>query len=91
MLPENMRARTRIEFCGPSGADAVDAALKLCKTATGRSDIIAFQGAFLGCSHAAMTVTGLVAQKERVAGRVPGVHFFPDEEVRSRPGEALVA
>jgi diaminobutyrate-2-oxoglutarate transaminase len=77
MLPESMRASTRIEFCGPSGADAVDAALKLCKTATGRSDIIAFQGAFHGCSHAAMTVTGLVAQKQRVAGRVPDVHFFP--------------
>jgi diaminobutyrate-2-oxoglutarate transaminase len=77
MLPENMHSSMRIEFCGPSGADAVDAALKLCKTATGRSDIIAFQGAFHGSSHAAMTVTGLVAQKERVAGRVPGVHFFP--------------
>ena len=77
MLPDNMRSTTRIEFCGPSGADAVDAALKLCKTATGRSDIIAFQGAFHGCSHAAMTVTGLVTQKERVAGRVPDVHFFP--------------
>ena len=77
MLPEKMRSRTRIEFCGPSGADAVDAALKLCKTVTGRSDIIAFQGAFHGCSHAAMTATGLVSQKEHVAGRVPDVHFFP--------------
>jgi diaminobutyrate-2-oxoglutarate transaminase len=77
MLPENMRSRMRIEFCGPSGADAVDAALKLCKTATGRSEIISFQGAFHGCSHAAMTVTGLVAQKDHVAGLVPGVHFFP--------------
>jgi len=72
-----MSASMRIEFCGPSGADAVDAALKLCKTATGRSDIIAFQGAFHGCSHAAMTATSQVAQKEHVAGRVPDVHFFP--------------
>ena len=77
MLPESMRSGMRIEFCGPSGADAVDAALKLSKTATGRSDIVSFQGAFHGSSHAAMTVSGLVAQKERVAGRVPGVHFFP--------------
>jgi diaminobutyrate-2-oxoglutarate transaminase len=77
MLPEGMRSRMRIEFCGPSGADAVDAALKLFKTATGRSDIVAFQGAFHGSSHAAMTVSGLVAQKQRVGGRVPGVHFFP--------------
>ncbi len=77
LLPEGMRSSMRIEFCGPSGADAVDAALKLCKTATGRSEIVAFQGAFHGSSHAAMTISGLVKQKERVAGRVPGVHFFP--------------
>lgn len=77
LLPASMRGDTRIEFCGPSGADAVDAALKLCKTATGRSEIIAFQGAFHGCSHAAMTVSGLVAHKQRIAAGVPGVHFFP--------------
>jgi diaminobutyrate-2-oxoglutarate transaminase len=77
LLPESMRATTRIQFCGPSGADAVDAALKLCKTATGRSEIIAFQGAFHGSSHAAMTVSGIVAHKERIASGVPGVHFFP--------------
>jgi diaminobutyrate-2-oxoglutarate transaminase len=77
MLPEQMRSNTRIQFCGPGGADAVDAALKLCKTATGRAEIIAFQGAFHGGSHAAMTVSGLVAQKERIANGIPGVHFFP--------------
>jgi diaminobutyrate-2-oxoglutarate transaminase len=77
MLPEKMRASMRIEFCGPSGADAVDAALKLCKTATQRLPIVAFQGSFHGSSHAAMSVSGLVAQKEPVAGGVPGVHFFP--------------
>ena len=36
LLPEAMRERTKIQFCGPAGANAVDAALKLCKTATGR-------------------------------------------------------
>jgi diaminobutyrate-2-oxoglutarate transaminase len=77
LLPESMRGGTRIEFCGPSGADAVDAALKLCKTATGRSEIVAFQGAFHGSSHAAMAVSGLVAHKQRIAGGVPGVHFLP--------------
>src|SRR2546421_2379903 len=77
MLPESMRASTKIEFCGPSGADAVDAALKLCRPATGRSEIIAFQGAFHGCSHAAMAVSGQLAHKERISGGVPGVHFFP--------------
>ncbi|TVL93001.1 aspartate aminotransferase family protein [Streptomyces sp. SAJ15] len=76
-LPEPMRERTRIHFCGPTGANAVDAALKLCKTATGREDVIAFQGGFHGATLAAMSVTGLVSQKEPVRGRMPGAHFFP--------------
>ncbi|RCH59667.1 aminotransferase class III-fold pyridoxal phosphate-dependent enzyme [Streptomyces sp. SDr-06] len=77
MLPASMRDRTKIHFCGPTGANAVEAALKLCKTATGRSDIVAFQGAFHGSSHAAMAVTGLVSQKQPMPGGLPGVHFFP--------------
>ncbi|GAA3043117.1 diaminobutyrate--2-oxoglutarate transaminase family protein [Actinokineospora globicatena] len=77
MLPPAMRARTKIHFCGPTGANAVDAAIKLCKTATGRGDIISFQGGFHGASHAAMAVTGLVSQKQPVANGMPGVHFLP--------------
>lgn len=77
LLPEEMRERTKIQFCGPAGANAVDAALKLCKTATGRAEVVSFQGAFHGSSHSAMSVTGLVSQKEPIANRMPGVHFFP--------------
>ncbi len=77
MLPPSMRDRMRIHFCGPTGANAVDAALKLCKTATGRGDVISFQGGFHGSSHAAMAVTGLVEQKSPVPNGMPGVHFFP--------------
>ncbi|WP_410592722.1 diaminobutyrate--2-oxoglutarate transaminase family protein [Amycolatopsis sp. lyj-23] len=77
MLPEGLRPRMKVHFCGPGGANAVDAALKLCKTATGRGDVVAFQGGFHGASHAAMALTGLVAQKQPVPNGVPGVHFFP--------------
>jgi diaminobutyrate-2-oxoglutarate transaminase len=77
MLPPGMRNRMKIHFCGPTGANAVDAAIKLCKTATGRGDIVAFQGGFHGSSHAAMAVTGLVEQKAPVPNGMPGVHFFP--------------
>src|SRR3954471_38439 len=72
MLPAGMRDRMKIQFCGPTGANAVDAALKLCKTATGRGGIVSFQGGFHGSSHAAMAVTGLVEQKSPVANGVPG-------------------
>jgi diaminobutyrate-2-oxoglutarate transaminase len=77
MLPEGMRDHMRIHFCGPTGANAVDAALKLCKTATGRGDIVSMQGGFHGSSHAAMAVTALVEQKSPVPNGVPGIHFFP--------------
>ena len=53
LLPPEMRETTKIQFCGPTGANAVDAAIKLCKTATGRSEIVAFQGAFHGSTHSA--------------------------------------
>ncbi|MFG2194384.1 aspartate aminotransferase family protein [Streptomyces sp. NPDC048639] len=77
MLPSDLRERMKVHFCGPTGANAVEAALKLCKTATGRADVISFQGGFHGCTHAAMALSGTVAQKEPIAGGVPGVHFFP--------------
>jgi diaminobutyrate-2-oxoglutarate transaminase len=77
MLAPNLRSRMKLHFCGPTGANAVEAAVKLCKTATGRGDIISFQGGFHGSSHAAMALTGLVAQKKPIPNGVPGIHFFP--------------
>ena len=47
-----------------------------------RSEIISFQGAFHGSSHAAMTVTGMRAQKERVANRV--CRAFTSSRTRTR-------
>jgi diaminobutyrate-2-oxoglutarate transaminase len=77
MLPGRMAARTKVHFCGPTGANAVDAAIKLCKIATGRGDVIAFQGGFHGTTHLGMAVTGNVGTKATVGNGVPGVHFFP--------------
>ncbi|WP_344420677.1 diaminobutyrate--2-oxoglutarate transaminase family protein [Amycolatopsis minnesotensis] len=77
MLPEALRDKMKVHFCGPTGANAVDAALKLCKTATGRGDVVSFQGGFHGSTHAAMALTGLLSQKQPIANGMPGVHFFP--------------
>ena len=74
MLPAGMRNRMKIHFCGPTGANAVDAALKLCKTATGRGDVVAFQGGFHGTTHAAMAVTGRGGDTRRPSPNgMPGV------------------
>src|SRR5690349_6258943 len=77
MLPGQMADRVKMHFCGPTGANAVDAAIKLCKTATGRGEVISFQGGFHGTTHAGMALSGLVANKAPVANGIPGVHFFP--------------
>lgn len=77
LLPEPMRDGMKAQFCGPTGANAVEAALKLCKAFTKRSQIVSFQGAFHGSTHGAMTVTGLVGPKAAVPGLMPDVHFFP--------------
>jgi diaminobutyrate-2-oxoglutarate transaminase len=77
MLPAAVRDQMRIQFCGPTGADAVEAAIKLCKYATGRTDVIAFQGSYHGCTHAGVALSGDVGNKERFGDLVPGVHFAP--------------
>jgi diaminobutyrate-2-oxoglutarate transaminase len=75
-LPAEL-ARGRIQFCGPSGADAVEAALKLVKAATGRRSMLAFRGGYHGMTHGALAVTGNVAAKAPVPGLVGEVHFLP--------------
>ena len=77
MLPAAMRGRMKMHFCGPTGANGVEAAVKLCKTATGRADVVSFQGGFHGSTAAAMALSGAVGPKRPIRNAVPGVHFFP--------------
>ncbi|HEU5471243.1 MAG TPA: diaminobutyrate--2-oxoglutarate transaminase family protein [Actinophytocola sp.] len=77
MLPAGMRDRMKIHFCGPTGANGVEAAIKLAKMATGRGDVAAFHGAFHGSTAGAMAVSGSRYPKDVVANGMPGVHFFP--------------
>jgi len=77
MLPPPMRDRMKIHFCGPTGANGVEAAIKLATPATGRGHVVAFHGAFHGSTAGAMAVSGNRYPKESVANGMPGVHFFP--------------
>ena len=77
LLPEEMQGNVKVQFCSPSGTDATDAAIKLCKTATGRRSVIAFGGGYHGMGHGAMALTGNLGAKEKVQALMPEVHFFP--------------
>ncbi|MGE6377354.1 aspartate aminotransferase family protein [Peribacillus muralis] len=76
-LPEEFRKNAKIQFCGPTGGDAIEAALKLVKTATGNRGILSFQGAYHGATHATMSISGNTNPKEKVQGLMPDVQFLP--------------
>jgi diaminobutyrate-2-oxoglutarate transaminase len=76
-LPPEFAKTAKIQFCSPSGADAVEAALKLVKIATGRRAIGAFRGGYHGMTHGALALMGNLGPKMAVPGLMPDVHFFP--------------
>ena len=76
-LPGDLKNNAKIQFCSPSGTDATDAAIKLCKTATGRGTVIAFSGGYHGMGHGALALTGNHNAKNRVQNLMPGVQFMP--------------
>lgn len=77
LFPSEWRDELKMHYCGPSGADATEAAIKLFKTVTNRSSVIAFQGAYHGMTNGAMSLTGNIAIKEPVSNLMPDVHFLP--------------
>jgi diaminobutyrate-2-oxoglutarate transaminase len=59
----------KVQFCGPTGTDAVEAALKLARKLTGRRGIVAFSNAYHGVSLGALATTAQT--HERSAAGVP--------------------
>lgn len=76
-LPEEFAKRAKIQFCGPTGGDAIEAAIKLVKTATGRRSVLSFQGGYHGATHGTMALSGNLGPKQNVQGLMPDVHFMP--------------
>ncbi|WP_038174602.1 pyridoxal phosphate-dependent class III aminotransferase [Vibrio pacinii] len=76
-LPEQLGNHCVIQFCGPSGADAVEAAIKLAKQTTGRNTMFAFRGAYHGMTNGTMGMMGNLGTKARRTGLMSDVHFMP--------------
>jgi diaminobutyrate-2-oxoglutarate transaminase len=57
ILPGALRRTARMHFGGPTGSDAVEAALKLTRSHTGRRTVVAFQGGYHGMTEGALAVT----------------------------------
>ena len=73
-------------YFGNSGAEAIEAAMKLARHHTGRDKFIAFSGAFHGRTLGALSLTGSkVVQRQGFGPLIPGVYHaqYPDPYRRS--------
>jgi diaminobutyrate-2-oxoglutarate transaminase len=67
----------RLQFTGPTGANAVEAALKLARLKTGRSNVIAFTHSFHGVSLGALAATSNSHFREAAGVSLTNVTFLP--------------
>ena len=74
LLPKELN---RIFFGGPTGSDAVEAALKLARYNSKRYPLIAFEGGYHGMSAGALSVSSGLVFKEDFLPLLPEVHFVP--------------
>ncbi|MFI0155394.1 diaminobutyrate--2-oxoglutarate transaminase [Streptomyces lydicus] len=65
----------KVMFPGPTGANSVEAALKLARKVKGRESIVSFTNAFHGMSLGALAVTG--NSMKRAGAGIPLVHGTP--------------
>ncbi|RDH78083.1 diaminobutyrate--2-oxoglutarate transaminase [Mycolicibacterium moriokaense] len=65
----------KVQFPGPTGTNAVEAALKLARKVTGREAVINFTNAFHGMTLGALSVTG--NSMKRAGAGIPLVHATP--------------
>ncbi len=84
-LPASFADEARIQFCGPTGSDAVEAALKLFRIATGRQNVIAFHGGYHGMTSGSLALMGNLGPKNPLPGLPGHTHFFPYPSDRRCP------
>ncbi len=59
-----------------SGTEANEAALKLAKRVTGRTELVSFRGSYHGSTHGSMSVSGNETKKEAFRPLLPDIRFL---------------
>lgn len=67
----------KLQFTGPTGTNAVEAALKIARLVTGRTNIVSFTNGFHGVSLGALATTANSHYREGAGINAPGVTFMP--------------
>lgn len=66
-----------VQFTGPTGTNAVEAALKLARKVTGRSNVVSFTNGFHGVSLGALAMTGNAHHRGGAGVEMPGGSVVP--------------
>ncbi|QDY82547.1 diaminobutyrate--2-oxoglutarate transaminase [Paenibacillus polymyxa] len=67
----------KLQFCGPTGTNAVEAALKLARKVKKRNGVFAFMGAFHGMSLGSLSITSNTSMRESAGVPLNNVTFIP--------------
>ncbi|MUG46291.1 diaminobutyrate--2-oxoglutarate transaminase [Paenibacillus woosongensis] len=67
----------KLQFCGPTGTNAVEAALKLARKVKGRTGVFAFMGGFHGMSLGSLSITSSNSMRESAGMPLNNVTFIP--------------
>lgn len=67
----------RVQFCGSTGTNAVEAALKLARKVTKRAGIFSFMGAYHGMTLGSLSISGNTAIRAGAIGTANNVTFMP--------------
>ena len=77
LAPGEMKEQCKAFLCGPTGADAVEAAVKLGKFHSQKPGVISFEGGWHGVTGAGLAATGKRGAKERFLPLMPEVYIIP--------------
>lgn len=66
-----------VQFCGPTGTNAIEAALRIARNATGRTNVVSFTNAFHGVTLGALAATANGKFRHAAAMPTQGVSFMP--------------
>ena len=77
IAPGYLGGSSKVLMCGPTGADAVEAAIKLTKFHTKKPGIVSFEGGWHGVSGVSLSLTAKRAAKANYLPGVPEIYFAP--------------
>jgi len=75
LKPRNMEYM--VQFTGPTGTNAVEAAMKVARNVTGQQNIVTFTNGFHGVSLGALAATGNAHHRDAAGVSLNGTHRMP--------------